>query len=59
MYDVERHETNRMKFANEDPEISMSCILEDDAVVAGLKHNSHQYDDVLMLQFAVHCYLPP
>jgi len=48
-----------MKSASEVPEISLGCILEDNAVVANLKYDSHQNDDVLMPQFAVNANLPP
>jgi len=51
--------TNQMEIANKAPEIAMRCVLQDDAVVAQLKHNSHQLDDVLMLEFAVIGYFPP
>ena len=46
-----------MKSADEAPEIAVCCVLEDDTVVAALEDNSHQRDDVLMPQFAVHPHL--
>ena len=51
--------TNRIKSADEVPEISVCCIFKDDTIVARLKYNPHQSNDVKMLEFAVYGNFPP
>jgi len=48
-----------MKFGDEAPEISVCCIFEDDTIVARLKYDPHQSNDVKMFESAVYGNLPP
>jgi len=54
-----QHVTHPSILDDEAPEISMSCKLQQDAIVTLFKYNSHQNYDVLMFQLAVNRNFPP